>query len=381
MNGHPSVVGGFGSDARRPRRSECSLSIIVPTLNESGNIRPFAQAVERALGPSGWEIIFVDDDSSDGTAAVAKDLARADPRVRCIRRIGRRGLSSAVIEGAMASSADYIAVIDADLQHDEQLLKTMIGVLETDQADVVVASRFAPEGDASGLDGSRRHLLSSSGNWMVQTLLKIHIFDPMSGFFMIRRQVFDEHASKLSGRGFKILVDLLASSPTRLRVMELPMRFRPRNSGSSKLDLSVELAFLAMLLEKTGGGIVSPRFLAFSLVGGTGILVHLVVLRLALAASFPFAFSQALAGVVAMTSNFWLNNATTYRDQKLVGWRFLSGLLSFYAICSVGFFTNVGVSQALFAQHYSWWLSGVLGAAVGAVWNYSVSSAMTWKRR
>ena len=381
MNGHPSVVGESGSDARLPRRSECSLSIIVPTLNESGNIRPFAQAVEWALGPSGWEIIFVDDDSSDGTAAVAKDLARADPRVRCIRRIGRRGLSSAVIEGAMASSADYIAVIDADLQHDEQLLKTMIGVLETDQADVVVASRFAPEGDAHGLDSPRRHLLSSSGNWMVQTLLKIHIFDPMSGFFMIRRQVFDEHASKLSGRGFKILVDLLASSPTPLRIMELPMRFRPRNSGSSKLDLSVELAFLAMLLEKTGGGIVSPRFLAFSLVGGTGILVHLVVLRLALAASFPFAFSQALAGMVAMTSNFWLNNATTYRDQKLVGWRFLSGLLSFYAICSVGFFTNVGVSQALFAQHYSWWLSGVLGAAVGAVWNYSVSSAMTWKRR
>jgi dolichol-phosphate mannosyltransferase len=198
---------------------------------------------------------------------------------------------------------------------------------------------------------------------------------------MTRRQIFDENASRLSGRGFKVLLDLLASVQQPLRIMELPMHFRPRNSGASKLDLSVELAFLAMLIEKTLGRIVSLRFLAFCFVGGTGVLVHLAVLKLALAASWPFAFAQALAGIVAMTSNFWLNNVTTYRDQKLVGWRFLRGLLSFYAVCSIGFVTNVGVGQALFAQHYSWWLSGVLGAAVGAVWNHSVSSAVTWRRR
>lgn len=381
MNMLPSIDGEREFDALMPLCSACSLSIIVPTLNENGNVVPLVQAVERALGPSGWEVVFVDDNSSDGTAAVAKELARRDPRVRCIRRIGRRGLSSAVIEGVLASSADYVAVIDGDLQHDERLLKTMIGILETDQADLVVASRFMPEGDASSLDGLHRHLLSRAGNLMAQTLLNINIFDPMSGFFMIRRQLFDQHASKLSGRGFKVLLDLLASASPPLRVTELPMRFRPRNSGTSKLDLSVELAFAAMLLEKTLGRIVPLRFMVFSLVGGTGVLVHLAVLKLALAASWPFAFAQALAGIVAMTTNFCLNNLTTYRDKRLVGWRFLSGLLSFYAVCSIGFVTNVGVGQALFAQHYSWWLSGVLGAAVGAVWNYSVSSAVTWRRR
>lgn len=212
MNMLPPIVGEREFDALMPLCSECSLSIIVPTLNENGNVVPLVQAVERALGPSGWEVVFVDDNSSDGTAAVAKELARRDPRVRCIRRIGRRGLSSAVIEGVLASSADYVAVIDGDLQHDERLLKTMIGILETDQADLVVASRFMPEGDASSLDGLHRHLLSRTGNLMAQTLLNINIFDPMSGFFMIRRQLFDQHASKLSGRGFKVLLDLLASA-------------------------------------------------------------------------------------------------------------------------------------------------------------------------
>ena len=358
-----------------------SLSIVVPTLNESGNVEPLVEAVERTLGADGWEVIFVDDNSPDGTEAVAKRLAQHDPRVRCIRRIGRQGLSSAVIEGALASSADYIAVIDGDLQHDETLLRTMIDILEADQFDIVVASRFMQEGDASGLDGLHRRLLSRGGNLMARALLKVAITDPMSGFFMTRRQIFDENASRLSGRGFKVLLDLLVSVQQPLRIMELPMHFRPRNSGASKLDLSVELAFLAMLIEKTLGRIVSLRFLAFCFVGGTGVLVHLAVLKLALAASWPFAFAQALAGIVAMTSNFWLNNVTTYRDKKLVGWRFLGGLLSFYAVCSIGFVTNVGVGQALFAQHYSWWLSGVLGAAVGAVWNYSVSSAVTWRRR
>jgi dolichol-phosphate mannosyltransferase len=257
----------------------------------------------------------------------------------------------------------------------------MIDSLEADQFDIVVASRFMQEGDASGLNGLHRRLLSRGGNLMARALLKVAITDPMSGFFMTRRQIFDENASRLSGRGFKVLLDLLASVQQPLRIMELPMHFRPRNSGASKLDLSVELAFLAMLIEKTLGRIVSLRFLAFCFVGGTGVVVHLAVLKLALTASWPFAFAQAVAAIVAMTSNFWLNNVTTYRDQRLVGWRILSGLLSFYAVCSIGFVTNVGVGQALFAQHYSWWLSGVLGAAVGAVWNYSVSSAVTWRRR
>jgi dolichol-phosphate mannosyltransferase len=355
------------------------LSIIVPTLNECGNVEPLVNAVERALGRSGWEVIFVDDDSPDGTAMVAKGMARRDHRIRCIRRIGRRGLSTAVIEGALSSSADYVAVIDGDLQHDEGLLGIMVDLLEADLCDVVVASRFIAEGGSLGLNGVGRRLLSRAGNVIARAMLRVEIADPMSGFFIARRRQFEENASELSGRGFKVLLDLLVSAKTPMRVMELPMQFRPRARGASKLDLSVELAFASMLLEKTAGRVVPLRFLTFSLAGGTGVLVHLAVLRLALTAAWPFSYAQGLAALVAMTSNFWLNNLTTYRDKRLKGWRLLTGLMSFYAICSIGFITNVGVGHALFSQHLTWWLSGVLGAAVGAVWNYSASSALTWR--
>lgn len=380
MNIQPSIIGGLKGEACVTPVSMPSLSIIVPTLNESGNVKPLVQAIKRALGKTGWEVIFVDDDSSDGTAAVAKEIARYDMRMRCIRRIGRQGLASAVIEGMLASSADYVAVIDGDLQHDERLLEDMLNLLKEDQTDLVVASRFAPEGDASCLDGVHRHLLSRIGNLLAQKILRVTLSDPMSGFFMVRRKIFDRYASKLSGRGFKVLLDLIASVSEPLRITELPMHFRSRNSGISKLGLSVALEFAAMLLEKTIGRIVPLRFFTFSIVGGTGVLVHLAVLRLALAAAWPFALAQGLAGIVAMTSNFWLNNFTTYRDKKLSGGRFFVGLLSFYAVCSVGFITNVGVAQTLFSQNHSWWLSGILGAAVGAVWNYSVSSALTWRK-
>ncbi len=380
MNAPVSIANAL-NDARSTPSPTAMLSIVVPTRDESGNVEPLIAAVERALGPFGWEIIFVDDNSRDGTAAVAKQMARRDPRIRCIRRVGRQGLASAVIEGVLASSADYVAVIDGDLQHDESLLKTMIAMLQADGCDLVVASRFAPEGDASSLGGFHRRLMSRLGNLLAATVLGAALTDPMSGFFMTRRQLFDDYAATLSGRGFKVLLDLLISAPTPLRVSELPMRFRARHSGTSKLDLAVTLAFAAMLTEKALGGIVSFRFLAFSLVGGTGVIVHLLVLKLALAAASPFALAQGLAGAVAMTTNFWLNNMTTYRDERLTGWRFVTGLLSFYAVCSIGFLTNVGVGHALFAQHHSWWLSGVLGAAVGAVWNYSVSSAVTWRAR
>ena len=359
--------------------SPCTLSIIVPTRNERGNVEPLVGAIEKALGPGSWELIFVDDDSPDETAALVKSLARQDRRVRCIRRIGRRGLSTAVIEGVLSSSADYVAIMDGDLQHDERLLGIMIEMLEADRCDVAVASRFIPGGQASGLDGADRNLCSRAGNLIARAVLRVEIADPMSGFFVARRQLFEENAAKLSGRGFKVLLDLLASAKNTVRVMELPMHFRPRNSGASKFDLSVELSFAIMLLEKTLGRILPLRFLAFSFAGGTGVLVHLAVLKLALAAAWPFSHAQGLAAFVAMTSNFWLNNSTTYRDKRLKGWRILTGLISFYAVCSIGFATNVGVGQALFSQQYGWWLSGLLGAGVGAVWNYSATSAVTWR--
>ncbi len=357
------------------------LSIIIPTLNERDNIEPLVRRIYQTLGKSSWEVIFVDDNSPDGTSEVVKELANADRRVRCIRRVGRRGLSTAVIEGILSSSSKYIAVMDGDMQHDEALLKTMLQVLKEDSADVVIASRYKYGGHASGLTGKGRHAKSQLGNWIAKNILGIDISDPMSGFFMLPRKIFESSALSLSGEGFKILLDLLASYDKPLRLKELPLLFRKRNAGESKLDLYVEIAFASMIIKKSIGRLVPPRFIMFSVVGGTGVLVHLMVLKLALSFGITFILSQALAALVAMTSNFWLNNSITYRDQRLRGWRVVSGLLSFYAICSLGIIGNVGVAHAVFSQQNPWWLSGIIGAVVGAVWNYAASAFYIWRSR
>lgn len=183
------------------------LSIVVPTFNESGNVVPFVKNIGRILKDRDWEIIFVDDDSPDGTYDVAKNLARTDTRIRCIRRVGRRGLSTAVIEGILSSSSKYVAVMDGDLQHDKSLLPDMLRELESDRADVVIASRYIADGNALGLDGRRRHAKSKLGNWLARQVLKVTITDPMSGFFMMPRVVFENSVRSLSGQGFKVLLD------------------------------------------------------------------------------------------------------------------------------------------------------------------------------
>ena len=357
------------------------LSIIVPTYNEHENVEPIVERVSRVLAERHWELIFVDDDSPDGTHDVAKNLAHNFYQVRCIRRIGRRGLSSAVIEGILSSSSKYVAVMDGDLQHDERLLPLMLSELENDRADVVIASRYVADGNAEGLDGVQRQTKSRLGNLVVQRLLRLPVADPMSGFFMLPRAIFEEGVRSLSGRGYKILLDFLTSTHRSLRLAEVPMQFRSRRSGESKLDTSVEIAFAIMLLDKTIGRYIPTRFFLFGFVGSSGVFLHLVVLKLLLLFGAPFAFAQGASALCAMTSNFLLNNAITFSDRRLRGWSILTGMVTFAGICSIGLLGNVGVAHVLFSQKNSWWLSGLMGAAVGAVWNYSASSVYTWRAK
>ncbi|HEX7388956.1 MAG TPA: polyprenol monophosphomannose synthase, partial [Acidiphilium sp.] len=215
-----------------------ALSVIVPCYNEKPNVAPMVQALAACLTDIDWEVIFVDDDSPDGTAEEARRLARDDSRVRCLRRIGRRGLSSAVIEGGLASSADVIAVIDGDLQHDESRLPAMLDALKNG-ADLAVGSRHVGDGDASGLASPMRQKLSAAGIRLARTLARVPVTDPMSGFFMLRRDLFERLAHRLTGQGFKILLDLLLAAPEPLNVVEIPYRFRKRVAGESKLDILV----------------------------------------------------------------------------------------------------------------------------------------------
>ena len=366
---------------RTPSTAAPELTIVVPTLNERENVGPLIGRLDRLLVGIDWEAVFVDDDSADGTAEHLGDLGRGDRRIRCIRRFGRRGLSSACIEGILSTSARYIAVIDGDLQHDETLLPRMLDILKREQTDLVVASRYLASGAADGLS-TRRRALSRVGAWLARMLLKSDITDPVSGFFMMRSEVADKAAARLSGVGTKILIDLLASAPEPLSVVELPYRFRGRNSGSSKLDWFTVLEYLALLAEKVSGGYLPSKFLLFGAVGASGMVVHLVVLRLLLAtADAGFVGAQSTATATAMVWNYFLNNTLTYRDYRLVGWATLRGLASFMAICGLGAVVNVLVARDLYAMTQMWLFAGAGGAAIGALLNYALTSMFTWGRR
>ena len=357
------------------------LAIVVPTLNERDNVGPLIDRLDRLLVGVDWEAVFVDDDSADGTAKHVQDLGRADRRIRCIRRFGRRGLSSACIEGILSTSARYIAVIDGDLQHDETLLPRMLDILRREQTDLVIASRYLASGAADGLSSGRR-VLSRAGVWLARILLRCNTTDPVSGFFMMRSEVADRAAVRLSAVGTKILIDLLASAPGPLSVTELPYRFRGRNSGSSKLDWFTVIEYLALLAEKATGGYLPSKFLLFGAIGASGMIVHLVMLHFLLAAAgADFVGAQSTATATAMVWNYFLNNTLTYRDYRLVGWAALRGLLSFMAICGLGAVVNVLVARDLYTMTQMWLLAGAGGAAVGALLNYALTSMFTWGRR
>lgn len=357
------------------------LTVVLPTYNERDNLPLMVERLGRVLAGVAYEIVVVDDNSPDGTADVGRAIAARDPRVRVIRRVGRRGLSGACVEGMLASSAEVVAVMDADLQHDESLLPEMLGRLRSGAVDLVVASRHVEGGDVGEGLSKIRAAGSGLANRLARRLLNVTLSDPMSGYFMIRRAEVERLAPKLSTQGFKILLDIVATARGSLRIAELPFTFRERLHGDSKLDTLVALDYLGLLVSKLFGDLVSVRFLMFGLVGASGVVVHLVALKAALELiGLPFNAAQTLATVVAMTTNFYLNNRLTYRDRRLTGLAALRGLLSFYAVCSVGVLANVGVANLIYEREPIWWLAGAAGAAMGAVWNYAASSVLTWRK-
>jgi dolichol-phosphate mannosyltransferase len=353
------------------------VSIIVPTFNERQNVRELIARVERALGGISWEMIFVDDDSPDGTSAEIKFIAARDTRVRCIRRIGRRGLSSACIEGMLAAAAPVLVVMDGDLQHDETTLPAMLAALGAEGTELVIGSRYAA-GGAIGEWDKTRAFMSRVATRLSRIVCRQPISDPMSGFFMIRADALDRCVRRLSGKGFKILLDIVASSPSVLRIAEVPYTFRERLHGTSKLDSLVVWDFGLLLAEKTIGRYVPVRFFAFTLVGGFGVLVHMATLTALRFGQVGFPTAQAFATIVAMVFNFWLNNLLTYRDRRLRGRRWLTGLLSFMLACGLGAIANVGIASYLFESNTQWMLAALAGIAVGAVWNYAITQLYTW---
>lgn len=368
------------SAAATPSRP--TLSVVVPTYREAANVPRLFDRLVKTLDGLPWEMVVVDDDSSDGTYDVAYEIARRDPRMRCLRRVNRTGLAGAVIEGWLSSSADFVAVIDGDLQHDESVLPQMYAALENGKGNLVVGTRVRDETKPGGLSPARQRL-SNLGAWFFRQVAGAAVSDPMSGFFMTRRDLVSRLVSKLSPDGFKILVDVVLSTGRELKVVEVPYVFRPRTAGESKLSPLVGLDFLGLVAHHASGGVLPPRFVLFALIGGIGLVVHLIVLTalIGLTRSDDFAFAQIVATVAAMASNFVLNNEITYRSRRYRGVGKIGGFLIFAALCGIGAVANVNVATLLYESNRSWGVAGLAGAVIGVVWNYAASNTFVWRNR
>lgn len=354
------------------------LSVIVPTFNERGNVAPLVARLEATLKGVGWEVLFVDDDSPDGTAREVKSIAARDPRVRCLRRVNRRGLAGACIEGILSSSAPYVAVIDADLQHDETLLPRMLDSLKSGRSDLVVATRFGAGGSTESLSPTRERG-SRLARRLAWILGGVALSDPMSGFFAIRRDRFEPLAASLSPDGFKILLDIVMRARGALRVAEEPYAFGSRVYGESKLDARVVLEYLGLLVSRVSRDAVTTRFVALALVGVVSLGVHLAALRVGLALGLAFLQAYALGAVVALGANFVVTNLfLTHSDRRLRGFAVIPGLLLFGVTCAFGLVAGIGTAAWLYSFWPVWWLAGAVGAVVGAVCSHATSPRFGW---
>ena len=359
------------------------LTVVVPCFNERENIRPLVDLLGSALGDIQWEVVFVDDDSPDGTAQEVIELSESITNVRLLHRIGRRGLAGACIEGILSSSAPLVAVMDADLQHDERKLANMYSLMLSDETvDLTVGSRHVEGGSASGGLSKIRSLGSDLAIGLARKTLKINVSDPMSGYFMVRRTSFNQVVTNLQPQGFKILADMISASRGRWKIKEIGYEFRSRQFGESKMDAAVTLEYMGLVASRLTGGVLPIRFILFLAVGLSGVFVQLLAVKFALDIFLlPFYLAQSLGVWLAMTSNFWLNNLITYRDRKLRGFSWWKGLVSFYAVCLLGAIANVAVADWVNQMLNNWVIASSAGAIFGALWNFTVSSIFTWKAR
>jgi dolichol-phosphate mannosyltransferase len=343
------------------------LTIVVP--NPSGvDVRALIEDLQHGLAGHDWEIVFVN--ARAGTLDILTALAEADRRVRILRPVGRGGLAAAALAGMLTSHAQHIAVIDGD-EDRATALAAMLARLGAGDVDLVV------------MNESESETPSPIRHWSAKFLrhfLHTPISDPMSRMLMIRQAAFARFAPNLSAQGFRILIDLLFSARGRLRVAEIQRPGIGASRGTSNVDLLFELAGLT--IAKLTYDAISIRFLMFCTVGLSGVGFHMAVLESGLALiGLPFTAAQTLATIGAMIWNFTFNNVFTYHDQQLRGSAFFTGLIRFMIICAVGALSNVGVASWIYGRGSEWWLAGLGGIVVGAVWNYAVTAVFVWRQR
>ncbi|MFL6523061.1 MAG: glycosyltransferase [Nitrososphaera sp.] len=312
--------------------TKAKLSVVVPTYNESQNIVRMLDSIAETLTPyTQTEVIVVDDNSPDGTAEIArshaKKISRKEKlRIEVIRRDGKLGLSSAIVEGLQTATGDLLVVMDSDFSHPPNEIPSIIHALQDSNCDIVIASRYVKGGSIIGWPFKRR-LMSKGATKIAQYGLGIEVKDPVSGFFAFRREIIK--GIKFDAIGYKMLLEILVKAKGA-RVKEIPYTFTNRRMGASKLDTDVMFDYIrsVMRLYRYGKSITpkekrtSVRFLSkagrFYTVGASGLLLNYIASLLfnAFAPNLWFLYSTIIGILISMTSNFFLNKIWTFEDRK-----------------------------------------------------------------
>ncbi len=366
------------------------LSVILPTYNEAGSVVDLIHKLlalpENCLSfqdrNNQLEILVIDDDSNDGTVELVRQLSQQTPMVRLVRRVGRRGLASAIREGLLDATGEIAVVMDSDGQHEVGSVVSAVQALFADDLDLVIGSRFHPEARIHGLSARRERGSTWANRWASISLSRhyAHLTDLMSGFFVVRLKACEQLIRAVDVNGFKFLYELLALSNGCLRCAEVPLRFQPREHGVSKLDVAIFWDFAVSLLHQLCFRLLPRRAISFALVGATGVFVQLLMARLLLQGDF-FRFEQVLpvAVLAAATSNYLINNALTFRFQRQRGLALLRGLLRFWLVASLPVLANIGIASAYFNfVNSDVVIAQLVGILVVFIWNYAASSRFVW---
>ena len=361
--------------------SQKVLTVVLPAYNERENVDVLVAALHQAdIHGQIKRIIYVDDDSPDLTSEHIKS-SQYPIDVLCIHRIGRQGLSSAVVEGILLADTQYVAVMDADGQHTPHDLMEMLKLAMAEGNQLVIGSRFKNQATVETHVGLRS-LLSKVGNRLANHVLRRQLSDPLTGFFLIERSLFAEVSHQVRGSGFKILVDVIYNLRDKdIKIAETQIQFQQRLHGESKLDSGVMIEFVDQMIGLFIGKIYPEKFIGFLMVGVFGMCIHFTILYLTLfILALSFTIAQTLATLVAMMANFALNNLLTFRRNRLKGFEWFKGLIYFVLVCSLGAVANVGVSGYIFKLDNMWWLSGLAGIIVGTAFNFTLSKYFVWKK-
>ncbi|MCB0952412.1 MAG: glycosyltransferase family 2 protein [Microthrixaceae bacterium] len=376
------------------------VSVITPTFNEVENLPVLVPRIHAALGDTPHEIVIADDNSPDRTWAVAEEIAAGDDSVVVLRRFHDHGLSAAVLDGMSAARAPYLAVIDADLQHDPSVLGEMLARLRAGDADVVVGSREA-DGGGYGEWSARRRFVSWVAAGIARLFLRVPTGDPMSGYFMLTRGAYESTAAEINPLGFKILLEFIGRNRA-LRVQDVGYTFANRVHGETKLKPSVIRSYLLAVAELRLGRQINPVFFLYVLVGILGVAVNSVLFTLFEALGFPRIdtglnealdpiYSSFVASVVLTTLLlFVINNEFTFWEQRYRGWRTIGALLLYGVMTGVGTLVHVAVFSWLQETGFLFNLIGddaarvvhnLVGAMVALVVNWYLNTTFVWRRR